>query len=323
MLKIQHLWRGWRQRLIGPRLEIRGVPRNGGSPAMIIAFGAEALEYATLYGQCVFDESTLQIRETSVFIPWRFLCEIWWKRRPQAFIVIALPGPWKQWARWKCDARSPIFIGHRVDLAGGWDAVISRMGSRRRGQIRQFLRQPSHNLTFSRELADFDTFYDALYLPSVRQRHGPLARPIDRSAALEHFRSGGVLMHMEAGRCVAAALISLTPDVFQIARLAVAQDEHGQDIVRHAHLGLYVESLRLAIAAEKRWLDLTGTKPFPSDGLFMYKNSYGSTVSSMGPHIGQVCLFLPADTSVAAGLLTLAPILQIGADQQLGQVSVR
>lgn len=316
-MSLERLLRWWRGRLFASCVSVDGLLKERQHHMKVVGLGDEALEYATLYGRCALDADSIRVTRRTRFLPWVFLCLFALRRAPNEVWMMALPGPWKQFLKFRSDARSPLFVWHRIDMSGEWEEMTARMTSMRRSQIRQYVKQPPCECSFSSDEEDFTRFYEDLYTPFVATRHGDLARPLDRTIALEHFRTGGMLKMQHQGRWAAAALLREDESSLEISLVAVARNADGTDAVKHGQLGLYVESIRRARALGKRWVDLSGTKPFPMDGLFLYKSSYGSTVSSMGAHIGLVHLLLPAEPAMRSGLLAAAPILGITRDGDL------
>ena len=311
-MNLSRVSRLWHERLFAPRIEILVELKEIDQKVHIVGYGKESIEYATLYSKCIAGKGFCDIRQASCFVPWRFLSDILIRKNPNAIYIVALPRPWKFIVRNACDAMSPIFVGHKIDLRGGWESILKNMESKKkRKYVRSYLREEHRNVVFSSELVDFNRFYDEIYVPFVETRHGALVRIMSKEQALKSFKAGGLLKLFHEGKWVAGAIVHEEADHHEGVLIAVCTSTEGKDLVKDAQQIIYIECISRAISKGMSWYILGGTKPFPAQGLYAAKNSFGSKVTSMGPYIGNVALFLPVNPLTRDSMLNSSPILTI------------
>ncbi|WP_027132889.1 GNAT family N-acetyltransferase [Geminicoccus roseus] len=102
--------------------------------------------------------------------------------------------------------RVPSLVEARLPLAGDLTATLAHASHTIRYEARRALAS-GYDWSFSRDLADFERFYDDFYQPFVQSRFGPLGVVRERQVLRRHFRhQGGIIWLRHGGRVVAGEL---------------------------------------------------------------------------------------------------------------------
>lgn len=144
------------------------------------------------------------------------------------------------------------------------------------------VRQKGYESTLSRELADFDLFYDRYYVPFIRERHGRLAHLRPRWALRRCFQRGLIIWIWRDGERVGGNLIELRDDVWVSHVLGVSEGR--LDLLRERLVAaIYLHSTLRAMEANYTSIYLGGSRPSLHDGAFQYKRRWGAVVCA---HLG-------------------------------------
>ncbi|MFK0203854.1 GNAT family N-acetyltransferase [Streptomyces lavendulae] len=195
----------------------------------------------------------------------------------------------------------------------GWRDRVS--ASERRQHRRNALRH-GYRLEVSRDDADFAYFYDRMHEPTMRERHGPSARSMDRDTAYHSlFRPGGLLFFVRDGtRRVAGALAAMDRDGRRLTgRLIGVLDGEDQHRRRGALAAVYHLQLQWAAATGVTAVDLSGSEPFLSKGTWQFKRKLGAAVVLPPDRYGGLRLWLhiARDTPAVRDFLHRNPVLAV------------
>ncbi|MFE9220219.1 GNAT family N-acetyltransferase [Streptomyces lavendulae] len=195
----------------------------------------------------------------------------------------------------------------------GWRERVS--ASERRQNRRNALRH-GYRLEVSCDDADFAYFYDRMHVPTMRERHGPSARSMDRDTAYHSlFRPGGLLFFVRDGtRRVAGALAGMDRDGERLTgRLIGVLDGEDHHRRRGALAAVYHLQLQWAAATGVTSVDLSGSEPFLSKGTWQFKRKLGAAVVSPPDLYGALRLWLHVarDTPRVRDFLHDNPVLAV------------
>ncbi|MEV0981881.1 hypothetical protein [Streptomyces sp. NPDC049915] len=161
--------------------------------------------------------------------------------------------------------------------------------------------------------ADFDHFYDAIHLPTMRLRHGASTRSMDKDMARACLLRRGMLLFLREGdRRVAGMLCRYgpAPDTLTL-RLAGVLDGAQEHYAHGALAALYPALIDWASRHGVRRLDLSGCEPFVSKGIFQFKRKFHPRVELPRTHFRDKRLWLSVrrDTPAVRNFLVANPVL--------------
>lgn len=129
----------------------------------------------------------------------------------------------------------------------------------------------------SHAAVDFETFYDRMYVPFIRRRHGGESIVTNRARLRRCFRQGGVMWVVRGTERVAGLLFRVrgrTLDLVVIGTADGALDALHDGAAFALDLFLFEHARRLGCTA----VDFGGSRPSPRDGLLFYKARWDGRV---------------------------------------------
>ena len=171
--------------------------------------------------------------------------------------------------------RVPALIGASLRVDRGLESTLAAASRTVRAEAGR-VRSCGYDWTFSPSLADFDRFYDTLYLPFVQARFRGLGRPRGRHELRREFRhDGGMIWLHHRGRPVAGEIVRVKGD----ALLAVAEGVDpawAAGCKPSAQTALNLATCELAHQRGLTRVDLGGTMPSLRDGVLRNKRAWGA-----------------------------------------------
>ncbi|WP_369182000.1 hypothetical protein [Streptomyces sp. Y1] len=208
----------------------------------------------------------------------------------------------------------PMRVHFVVDTHTGPDATRARISKRERQQYAATRRthhwawQPVHDPCW------FDEFYDRMYRPTMRARHGDRERTETKDAAYEClFRTGRLFaLTQDDGQRIGGALCHWDRASATLTlRLLGIQDGDSKHYDSGAFKAIYHLLIDWAARNGVRHLDFQGTEPFLSKGTYQWKRRFGSRVVLPPNHFGEKRLWLRVnhDTPQVRDFLVANPLL--------------
>jgi hypothetical protein len=130
---------------------------------------------------------------------------------------------------------------------------------------------------FSQDPADFDRFYNDMYLPFVTSRHGRLASVSTYKQLRTYFGMGGLLVITLDGEPVAGSVCYLNDGVFYGVEEGVLNNDR-QLIQSGINAYIYWCSYQWAMQNHARLFNMGPSFPAASDGPFAFKAHWGTRV---------------------------------------------
>jgi hypothetical protein len=147
-----------------------------------------------------------------------------------------------------------------------------------RSEMRRLRRNPLH-AEVSHSEADFEAFYDSMYLPFMRRRHGEFAFIQPRRGLRRVFAQGGLLWVRRGADRIAGGVFHQQGDVLRLSASAISDGDAA--LMRSgASAALYFHRIRLARACGCTRVDFGGSPPMLDDGLLRYKRKWGARLSA-------------------------------------------
>ena len=223
--------------------------------------------------------------------------------------IVTLPQGYDSLLGRHCDFKGREFVRQVVDTAGDWEAVRRKFSSRRRAEAKTVLARHGLSLRASNEPADLEYFYQRMYVPYVRSRHGALAvvTPIEKIRTW--FKDGFLQLVTREGLAVAGVLSEVDGDRLVALRLGILDADPA--LVRCGALtAIYLFQLQFAVNRGLREVDLRYSNPFLDDGVFRHKALWGArAVSDHESGTNRVFYFVAGPSSKLAHFFAQNPLI--------------
>jgi len=176
----------------------------------------------------------------------------------------------------------PWWIQLVLDVRGEWEDVMQRFHRTIRKQELRLVRKHGYDYVVSHSAKDFEMFYNDMYMPSVKARHGSLASISPVGEAYQCFRRGWLFLIKRDGRYVSGCICYAQGDVVRFSDVGVLNGD-AQLIHKGAQGAVYYAMVHWANQQGYAAVDFLGSWPFMSSGMFWYKRKWGAVVS-ISPH---------------------------------------
>jgi hypothetical protein len=161
--------------------------------------------------------------------------------------------------------------------------------------------------------AALDLFYDTMYVPYARWRFGEAAALRDRRL-LRHLAlspAGTLLWIEQDGRRLAGVLVERRGDTLHVLSFGTPLEPtfaHKAGILTAAT----VAAVEFGLEAGAAWIDLGGSMPWLTDGVFLSKRYWGGELVLHPWQRQSLLVAWPRWAPAAAALLALAPFAMLG-----------
>lgn len=176
-----------------------------------------------------------------------------------------------------------------------------------------------YNLTYEirTDVESIQFFYNKIYLPFTKSRHGNEAWILDINMILKSSPPPEMISIMENRVTVGASLIQKENDEWRLLYLGTI--DGNQEYLRHGVIGAiyYFATLEAKKTGYKR-LNVGGSRPFINDGLTRYKLGLGAKfVPELTPFRYFLWLGVNEESSEAQKFLKNNPFMHLGEGYQL------
>ncbi|MEY4752709.1 MAG: hypothetical protein RJA44_384 [Pseudomonadota bacterium] len=172
---------------------------------------------------------------------------------------------------------APDMVRQVIDLRGGIEQAKRGFRSRNRTLFNKYAQRSPFAIRVSRDVADFEYYYDRMFVPHTRKQFSHMPVIDTREALAERFAQGFLLIANRDGQDVAADLCYEQDRRLHYHRAGVldGDEQHIQD---GAQTALYVHMMLLAAERGLDYLDLGASRPFIDDGVYRHKRVWGARV---------------------------------------------
>jgi hypothetical protein len=169
----------------------------------------------------------------------------------------------------------PLRLQNVIDVGQSWDDVLSRFRKTvHKNDLRRVLRL-GYSYAISHDPADLARFYENMYVPTMKARHGRLASITSLDMMRRYLRHGFLLLIERDGRAVSAAVCSTQQRAVHLAISGVLGSD--DDLRRDgAVAAIYYFLLHWANAQGFQSVDVGFCWPFLNDGIFQFKRKWGA-----------------------------------------------
>ena len=141
---------------------------------------------------------------------------------------------------------------------------------------------------FSSELTrtqqDFETFYDAMYVPFIRKRYGEQAAVRRFYSMRRLYRPGGLIWLKQGGERVAGLMFHKRPQKLEVVALGTINGEWAP-VEAGAFARLYSLFIEHAETIDCTEVEMGGCRPSLNDGVLRYKRKWGAHLTEQrGSH---------------------------------------
>jgi hypothetical protein len=196
----------------------------------------------------------------------------------------------------------PAWVYGQVDLPRGPGLMRSKSIQDDLRKIRQ------HALEFevSRDLWRFEDFYQNMYVPYIKARHGGGAFLIQKDAMKAHLDHGELVLVRKQGEYISGTLIIYDPGLAHLAYMGVR--DGNRDFVRDGAIVAANEfSLRHLEKKGYRKISIGRSRPFLRDGALRYKRKWAQKIVAGAPH--KFLLNVVSDTDATRAFLQNNPFI--------------
>jgi hypothetical protein len=165
-----------------------------------------------------------------------------------------------------------------LDVRGEWEEVVQRFHyNARRNEVRK-VRKYGYTYEVGHSDADFEQFYQTMYLPTMRKRHAELATLLSFDEAYEYFRRGSLLLVKRDGDERHVAGVVCYPERKVLYAIIIGILDGDEQLIKElAGAAGYYSSIHWAHQQGYEAVDFWGSKPYLT-ALFLYKRKWGVTV---------------------------------------------
>ena len=219
----------------------------------------------------------------------------------------------------------------RFPQGQSWEAIEKGMRSHKHN-IKLAARN-GFTSQISHAVEDFDTFYETMHVPMIKERHAGYGIVDDQDAMREQFRNGLLLLIRQPaaveqpaaegqaapeGQAVAGALVYLRGrSAFGTSNGVLNGDPKWY--AQGAVSALYYHNFRWCYDNQIERFDAGGCRPFTTDGLYQFKYHWGLRPAQDLWNERQWLFWAPTSAPVAVDWLKAHPVILSDAPQGLRQ----
>ena len=285
-----------------PLALLRGATADGGSASVLTAGTSR---FADELARAAFREPPTATALGTVPI-WRLRREIARRRADVDLVVVRLDRVSAALALGSGYVAVPEWVGASAPVPEDLGRFCARSKSLHANAARA--RRAGFRMVVSHDLADFDHFYERMYVPYLRRRHGAAAMVSNRARLRRCLRQGALLFADRDGTRVAGALVRRRGAMLDLVVIGTAGGELDA-LASGAVFALDVFVLEYARTLGCGRLDFGGSRPSPLDGLLVYKARWGAQVIDSRTTFYDVHLWWSRLGPAVLDLLTRMPVI--------------
>ena len=210
----------------------------------------------------------------------------------------------------------PEYVRHILDVRGDWNDVRKRFHKSVRKNELRWIRKYGYRYDISRDRQHFAEFYQRMYLPTMKARHGERSSPMSAGVAYQYFRHGWLFQVTRNGDWVSGMICHPQQDVLVTNILGIKEAD-----ARLMHEGATSATCYAAIHWANQHgysaVNFLGTDPYINTGSFQHKRKWGTSVR-VPPHLyRQIWIRVQRHTPAVSQFLTANPFVVVDDDGKL------
>lgn len=184
------------------------------------------------------------------------------------------------------------WVHQTLDTSAPWDKIRKAFHKNPKETFRKIRK---YGLTFktSFDVGDFDHFYNRMFLPHIRSRHGDAARLETYEEMKRYFLRGFLLFVLLEGRAVSGGLCHTEGDTLIFRRIGVLDGSNAY-LKIGAQSAVYSSVIGYAKENGIRRVDFMQSRPFLNDGVYYHKNEWGAGLQREESGDACVLFLIPA-----------------------------
>jgi hypothetical protein len=196
----------------------------------------------------------------------------------------------------------PAWVYGQVDLPRGPGLLRSKSIQDDLRKIRQ------HSLEFevSRDSRRFEDFYQNMYVPYIKARHGGGAFLVQKEAMKAHLDRGELVLVRKQGEYISGTLIIYDPGLAHLAYMGV-RDGNRDFVLDGAIAAAHEFSLRHLEKKGYKKISIGRSRPFLRDGALRYKRKWTQKIVAGSPH--KFLVNIVSDTNATRAFLQNNPFI--------------
>jgi hypothetical protein len=205
----------------------------------------------------------------------------------------------------------PEYVRHILDVRGEWRDVTRRFHRSIRKNELRWVRKYGYHYEVSRSPQHFEDFFQRMYLPTMKARHGKRSSPMLPGVARQYFRHGWLFRIMRNGDWVSGMVCHPRQDILVTNILGVQAAD--TQLIREG-------AISAAVFAAIQWanqhgfiaVNLLGSDPFLNAGSFQHKRKWGTMVRVPQHLHRQIWTRVQRHTPAVARFLKENPAVVVG-----------
>jgi hypothetical protein len=207
-------------------------------------------------------------------------------------------------------------VSHILDVTGDWEAVCRRFHRSVISHELRLFRKHDYRFEKSTQPEHFAHFYEQMYLPTMRRRHGSATILASPSQELEQFEHGFLMRVFKGGTWVAGALCELRASGLRLCELGIL--EANDELMKQGAMAAsYVAAIRTAHELQCGQIDLTVSASLLTNGVFQHKRKWGTSLSLPVSDQRRIWINIARYTPATHRLLAGNPMITVNDDGQL------
>jgi hypothetical protein len=204
----------------------------------------------------------------------------------------------------------PELVDHVLDAQGSWEDIMRRFHKGVHRQELRLARKYDYRCEISYDDRAFATFYNDMYLPTMKSRHGALAFPMPVDEAHLYFQYGFLLFVTRNGQRVCGSICHVEQDTLQCVILGVLNAD--EQAMKEGALGaLSILCIRWANQQGYKAVNLLGSLPYPKSGIFQSKRKWGGTITIPSHSHRQIWIKINRNTPAVSQFLRENPFVMV------------
>jgi hypothetical protein len=171
----------------------------------------------------------------------------------------------------------PRWVKQRVAIGATWEEVLRRMRRKTRREARRIIRKFGFRCRVVNGHSAAEHFYDRLYQPYIRERHGHAAEIVSRGTFIRECRRSQIIRLLQDERVVAAVATRLSGQEMSMGWTGIETKlAYEQRLSAADALDYY--ALIYAYQRGCSYLDMGHSRACLDDGVLRYKRKWGASV---------------------------------------------
>ena len=215
--------------------------------------------------------------------------------------------------------KSQMLIRSFIDTSGGPEEVRKHLRDNKRRFYNKMDKNPTFSCRISKDLKDFDLFYNEMHVPHTQKRFEDLAYLDPYEQIQDWFLRGFLLLIEEGNMTVAGVLCTIDNDVLVFRRTGVLNGDE-EYVKRGASSAQYYFTLKFALEHGIPRVDLMRSRPFFNDGVYNTKRKWGAEIYPDDVTRSWVFFFIIEYSRKVASLFEMNPLIVFKEDKMYGLV---